>query len=322
MAQASAAFIMKRRVKGTPQQLAKDAARLMSRSSGLAGNVAPDDPRAMGMSPPRPGSILEENESVQHEALNLSSQSGQAQQDANVIRAPISAAERFSQAYFGDASNSNLATATSLELPILKAVETRQEVFEGIFRWFIDRVIEKAVDDGRLDRELSAEELADVARQGPTPADFGQNGQPAEQEALRAALIEAAADEARQGRELLDVARVRAQGQRDVWMVATRGADERTHYRLVEAHEEKAEDEADTMRDLSYDFSMPSPLRRMMSDLIGAIVQIAQTFDPNNTNPELSRALLTIALGEGLEIQDPADICSTRSSRRATSTRC
>ena len=94
-------------------------------------------------------------------------------------------------------------------------------------------------------------------------------------------------------------------------LVSTDG--ERTAYRLVEAplaeaHEDKPADEAVTERDLGYEFSMPSPLRRMMSDLVGAVVQIAQTFDPNNTNPELSRALLTIVLGEGLEVQDPADL--------------
>ena len=78
--------------------------------------------------------------------------------------------------------------------------------------------------------------------------------------------------------------------------------------RWSEAHEGKQADEKSTERDLGYEFSMPSPLRRMMSDLVGAVVQIAQTFDPNNTNPELSRALLTIVLGEGLEVQDPADL--------------
>jgi hypothetical protein len=33
---------------------------------------------------------------------------------------------------------------------------------------------------------------------------------------------------------------------------------------------------------------------------------VARTFDPNNTNIELSRTLLTIALGEALELEDPA----------------
>lgn len=75
-----------------------------------------------------------------------------------------------------------------------------------------------------------------------------------------------------------------------------------------EAHEDKTVDESMVQRDLGYEFSMPSPLRRMMTDLVSAVQTIAATFDPNNTNTELSRALLTIVLGEGLEVQDPADM--------------
>ena len=167
VAQAKAAYVMKRKVKGTPNQLARDAAKLISRSSGLAGA----DPNVGLQAPPHPGGILVENENVTHEALNLGQTGGQAQEDANVIRAPISAAERFTQAYFGDASSSNLATATSLELPILKAVETRQEVFEAIFRWFIDRVIEKAVDEGRVSKKLEADEKPEAGVRARARAD-------------------------------------------------------------------------------------------------------------------------------------------------------
>jgi hypothetical protein len=298
VAQAKAAYVMKRRVKGTPNQLARDAAKLISRSSGLAGA----DPNAPYQPPPKPGSVLVENESVVHEALNLGQAGGQAQEDANVIRAPIAAAERFTQAYFGDASQSNLATATSLELPILKAVETRQEVFEAMYRWFVDRVIEKAVDDGRISNQLEPDEVE--TPQGP------QEIAPPEQ--LAAALQEAVSLEAADGRQVIDAARLVSPGGREMWVLVTTDG-ERTAYRLVEAplveaHEDKPQDEASTERDLGYEFSMPSPLRRMMSDLVSAVVSIAQTFDPNNTNPELSRALLTVVLGEGLEVQDPADL--------------
>jgi hypothetical protein len=61
-----------------------------------------------------------------------------------------------------------------------------------------------------------------------------------------------------------------------------------------------------TERDLSYQVSVPSPLRRAMADLITGVANIAKTFDPNNTNLELSKLLLGIALGEGMEVEDPA----------------
>ncbi len=232
MMQAAASFSMRRRVKGTPNQLSKLAQRAISRSGDLA--TSSDGTLA----PPRPGSILTENEGVQTESFKIDSGAANAMQDAQMLRAQISAATRFSQAYFGDASSSSLAVASAIELPILKTVEARQEVFEGAIRSAIDHVIEKAVDDGRLDTVL--------------------------------------------------------------------GADEREQ--ISEAHEDKNEDEATTERDLSYDFSMPSPLRRMMGDLVNSAATVARTFDPNNTNPELSRTLLTLVLGEGFEMQDPADV--------------
>lgn len=239
MAQAVAAFIMKRKVKGTPNQVAKMAAKAISRRSELAGatGVGDNEPQT----PPRGGSILTENEQVSHENLRLDSGASNAAQDAEMLRAPISTSSRFPGHYMGGDPGS-LAGATSMELPVLKAVEARQEVFEQVFRFFIDRVIEKAVDSGRIPSEVEQED---------------DRGEAAE---------------------------------------------------LTESHEDKGEDEASTDRDLSYEFGMPSPLRRMMGDLVSAITNVARTFDPNGTNVELSRVLLAIALGEGLEVEDPAEV--------------
>ena len=66
------------------------------------------------------------------------------------------------------------------------------------------------------------------------------------------------------------------------------------------------DDEDSTERDLSYEFSMPNPLKRAMADLVNAIANTARTFDPNNTNTELSRTLLAIVLGQAFEVPDAA----------------
>ena len=108
---------------------------------------------------PKAASILTENESVSHEDFNISTNAPQAAQDAQMLRAQISAATRWPQSYYGDASQSNLATATSLELPVVKAVQARQTMFEAVVRFFIDRVIERAVDAARLSPELTDEEV-------------------------------------------------------------------------------------------------------------------------------------------------------------------
>lgn len=254
MAQAAAAFIMKRKIDGTPNQLAKLASRAVSRQSDLAtsGEGAVAGPRGAA-------GILGENEAVTHENLNLNSGAGNAVQDGQMLRSQISASTHWPQHYLGDTGSANLATATSMELPVLKHVEGRQEVWEGVFRWFIDRVIEKAVDDGLLDEFVEDEEAEAGALGGapsfPPPRDSG--------------------------------------------------APDPSPWGMGEAHEDAELDEEQTKRDLSYEFSMPNPLKRTMTDLVSAVTNVAKTFDPNNTNPELSRILLAVVLGEGLELEDP-----------------
>ena len=305
MAQAAAAIIMKRKIKGTASQLARDAAKIVSRQSPLAGSGDPYAPQV----PPRPASIVDENESVSHEALNLNSGGSNANADAQMIRAPLSAAERWPQSYLGDASSANLATATSLELPVLKAVESRQEVFEQLFRAFLDRVIQKGVEVGKIKKGLTPREVAEKRHQplAPDEVDALDQEERAGFQIQQTTLVEAAREEIAAGREITEVGKVKLGGH-ELPLLIVRDEEGRTQYRLIEAYEDKGQDEEDTERDLGYEFSMPSPLRRMMMDLVAAIQAIATTFDPNNTNVELSRALLTIALGEGLEVQDPADL--------------
>lgn len=285
IAQASAAFIMKRKVKGTPTQLARMASKAISRTGDIAGGM---DERAGMVAPPRPGSIITENDSVSHENFKLDSGAANAGQDAHMIRAPISAATRFPQSYYGDESNTSLAAATSLELPVLKAVESRQEVFEQMIRDMIDLVIERAVDAGLVTDELTDEEIEDYVL-----------------ERVQADLAAAKEQHEQLGRTVLLTSHKVVGNQRDGYTLRETVAYEENG-KLVEAHEDKTIDESDTKRDLGYDFSMPSPLRRMMGDLVTAVQLTAATFDPNNTNLELTKALATIVFGEAFEIQDPA----------------
>lgn len=281
IARAAAAFVMKRKIKGSKNQVSKMAQKALSRRSELAAQMPEDgDPLLAG---PKAASILNENEEVSHEDFGLNSNAGNALTDGQMIRSQISAATGWPQHYLGDVGSTTLATATSMELPVLKHVEGRQEVFEQLFRFFVDRVIERAVESGRLDPLLSPEELAQKAEEEAPP-----EAQPGP--------LAAAAPAAMNG--------------------APPGAVPPATTDLAAAGEQEApgepgfaldEDEADTERDLSYELSMPSPLRRMLQDLTGAVTSIAQTFDPNGTNMELSKILLGIVLGEGLELEDPQE---------------
>lgn len=261
MVKAAAAFFMKRKVKGTPNQLSRLAQKALSRQ----GDLSVAYPEGV-TGAPQSGSILNENENVTHESFKIDSGAGQAAQDALMLRAQVSAATRWPQHYLGDAGSANLATATAMELPVLKAVEARQQVIEAVFRWCIDRVIEKAVDEDRLPEELAPEEV----------------------------------EEARARKRKVTVLHL-------LEAVTPAQVTERMKV-VVEAHEDAEDDAAATQRDLSYEFSMPSPLRRMMSDLVSATANVARTFDPNNTNMELSKVLLGLVLGEAFEMQDPADL--------------
>lgn len=268
---AASAFMMKRKVKGTPNQVRKLATQVLSKSGelGRAGMDREGGDYGIG---PRSGSILTENEGVEHESFKLDSGAQGANVDGQMIRSQISAATGFPQHYLGDIGSANLATATSMELPVLKAVESNQEIFEQMFRWFIDRVIEEAITAGTLTEELSDEELAERDKDVQSEAGKGEPGEVAGPKATGAESLgveEAALD-----------------------LGADPGDDEE------ELDEER-------MRDLSYDFGLPNPLRRMMTELVGAVSTIARTFDPNGTNMELSRMLLAVAMGEGLEVEDP-----------------
>jgi hypothetical protein len=247
MAKAAAAFIMKRRITGTKGQVERLASQAISRRSELGAASAAGTGTQV---PPANASILNENEAVQHEPLSLDSGSSGAMQDAQMIRAQVSAATRWPQHYLGDVNAASLAGATAIELPVLKLVEANQELFENLFRAFIDRVIERAVEVGRLD-----------ATKPPEPSEDQYAAEP--------------------------------------------GGEPTGEPRALEAADNA--DEESTERDLSYEFKMPSAMRRMMNDLVTAAQVTAQTFDPNNSNLELSRTLLTIVLGEAFEMQDPAE---------------
>jgi hypothetical protein len=276
MTQAAAAFIMRRTVKGSSTQVANIAAKALSRASTLAA-TSMDDPSAGTIAPgPRPASILNENENVTTEPFSVSTQAPQAAQDAQMIRSQIASAT-WPQHYLGDQSNANLATASALELPVIKKVESFQELFEGLFRTFTDRVIERAVDSGRLPTELTPEERLALKSKKPGEQVPGGEGltppAPAQQEPPLS---------------MTDP-------------MGGTGSEQ-----LTEAYHGQTQDEKQTERDLSYEFSMPSPMKRSMADLITSIANLARTFDPNNTNLELSRTLLSVALGQGLELADPA----------------
>jgi hypothetical protein len=246
-AQAATAFIARRAMKGSPRQITRAAASVLTAAGelgaaafrpaagfGIAGNAEPTTEPFTGPGMPGPfppGSWWNENESSTLSPLNLNSGSAQMSQTAQIVRAPIAASSGFGQHYLGDAQNGNLATASTLELPATMRVGAWQEFFEQMYRWFTDRAIEAAVHAGLLggSTALGSKPLAEM--------------------------------------------------------------------RLHEA-EDRAEMEARTNKDLSYEFSMPFPGRRQMTDVTTFVTQLSTSMDPNGVNVPLRRMLLKFAIDQ------------------------
>lgn len=176
MRQGAASIVAQRIRKTGPRDLMKSLSNVMNRSGDIgaasfrrrneggppdaAGPGTKPGPREVAQPPPA-GSWWEGFEHDRLEAVNLRSGAGEALADSQIVRAPISAASGFGQHYLGDPSNTNLATATTLELPTLMEIAAWQETFEQIFRWFIDRAIEAAVQAGQLGGMIAEEDTLD-----------------------------------------------------------------------------------------------------------------------------------------------------------------
>lgn len=174
MAQAASTFIARRTMGGGSQsEIVRSAGSVLSQTGELGtqrftegGSLDPglgtgQVPGGAFAHAAAPGSWWVENDRSKLESLSLNSGAAAAAQDATIIRAPLSAASGFGQHYLGDASNANLATATSLELPALMVVLAWQKVFEERDKWFTDRAIEAAVRNGDLGGVFDTGELTD-----------------------------------------------------------------------------------------------------------------------------------------------------------------
>lgn len=276
MAQAASTWIAKRVMKGTPEQINRSANAVLAQTGELGaarfGERPTQEQFPRQVAPPS-GSFWLENESNRLEAMNLNSGSAQVAQTAQVIRAPIAAASSFGQHYLGDASNANLATATSLELPTLMAVQAWQETARGMLTWFVDLTIQEAIRAGRLGgygaQRVSAEEMGQHLAEG---------------------LSVDAAEEA-------------------VWEGLTAG-EKAARVKPITAlwireAEDKAEMERRTGKSLDYTLTMPYPGRRNLPDVITAVTSTVTAFDPQGVNVPLRRQMLSFLATHGMQLEDP-----------------
>ncbi|HEX21399.1 MAG TPA: hypothetical protein ENH19_01950 [Actinobacteria bacterium] len=141
-------FAWKRKIKGSSKDIAAGKAQWgMNTNTGTETNL-----------PPTIASILHENQNTDWSAVSPPKGATTSPNDSRQLKLMVSAATGIFEHYFGDPSSGNLATATAMELPMLKMFEARQQlwkdVYEGILQFVIDINIDAGVLDKNVDRTL------------------------------------------------------------------------------------------------------------------------------------------------------------------------
>ena len=81
-----------------------------------------------------PGGTWLENKGVDLTPMPRASGSGDAMTDGRMLKQMVCAGTGVMEHYFGDGANANLATATAMELPMLKMFESYQAFWQDVYR--------------------------------------------------------------------------------------------------------------------------------------------------------------------------------------------
>lgn len=126
----------------------------------VAGNAAAvSKVRTDWRKPPSPGSAYVTTDKVDVSAATNSAGGADAGHDGRAIRLMSVLGARLPEYFFGDGSNSNLASATRQELPALTKFSTFQRVMlRQVWEPTLKRVIQNAVDAGVLPEMVAVED--------------------------------------------------------------------------------------------------------------------------------------------------------------------
>lgn len=115
------------------------------------------------------GSTIFENEGSSMTPIKTDSGARNAMDDGRMIKLQIFAAVGIAEQYFGDISTGNLATAKTVELPMLKMFQSNQQLWKDVYRAIDEAVFEHAripPDQWYVDRDFAAiapEDAAELA---------------------------------------------------------------------------------------------------------------------------------------------------------------
>jgi hypothetical protein len=144
--QALSKFAFKTTVKGGQNMVNSIRAKLESTfaQSGLSGGTEHNPVAA-------PGANFLSNEGVTIDAMPRVTGGAEAKTDASNLKLMVCAGTGIAEHYFGDAANANLATATAMELPMLKMFMGYQVYWKEAWRDIFAIVLQEDVDSEPAD---------------------------------------------------------------------------------------------------------------------------------------------------------------------------
>lgn len=133
----------KKKVKGTPAKVA-------SLKAAFQAKTDLSNPAATA------GSTQYENEGINLEAINIPTGGAKIGADGlrQMLLGGVCPGSGVFEHYFGNPDSGNLATTTSMELPMIKKFELRQEIWANIFNDIIQYQIQKKIEVGLLSKDV------------------------------------------------------------------------------------------------------------------------------------------------------------------------
>jgi hypothetical protein len=108
---------------------------------------------------PEAGSMAIENQAADMQPIKVDTGANNAYQDGRMLKLQIAAAVGIPEQYFGDISIGNLATAKTVELPMMKQFQSYQRVWADAYQTIDEMVLENAgvtEDKWYIDRDFPA----------------------------------------------------------------------------------------------------------------------------------------------------------------------
>ena len=160
LSRAAAQIAWRKKRKGPASDVANQVSRLQS---SLVQNLSRWETNPANAS----GSTLIENDGSTMEWVKTDTGSGNALNDERLIRMMVGSALGVMNHYFGDEAQANLATATAMELPMLKMYEGWQKLLGDTVKTLIRYVLTIANEAGRIGPEDKATKYKRDKKESP-----------------------------------------------------------------------------------------------------------------------------------------------------------